>query len=198
MQPVTGAQNDFRSYIDTRFGHFNGFDIWLTLTWSAASYRHIVTEWPEIIRFIKLTEGADAWSTFTTLPHPPWRCNTSRLQRPSYQWRIGETLACYVDERSKTWDTGTDNGHVRFQCGPYACVNIVPYKCGQCVERDWIKSAFTGYIRLFQSGENNHPDDAYQDHTNLTVRYQSGTISALRLTSQLRWRELSRWLSVWR
>lgn len=54
------------------------------------------------------------------------------MQGTSHRRGIGKTLTDYVDKRSKTWDTGTNDGHARFQYGPYPCVNIVPYILVSC------------------------------------------------------------------
>lgn len=82
VQPVTSAQSNFRPHIDTRLRQLDSFSIRLALIDSAASYRHIVTKWSEVIRLVKLTEGAVTWPALAlaTFPHPPRRCATSRVQ----------------------------------------------------------------------------------------------------------------------
>ena len=127
VQPVTSTQNNLRPYIDTCLRQFDSFNIRLALIDSAASYRHVVTEWSEIIGLVKLTEGAITWLALPAFPPPSRRCATGRMQRPSYQRCIGESFTSNTDQGSKTWDAGTNDCHVRFQRRPNAWVNVVPY-----------------------------------------------------------------------
>ena len=71
VQPVAGAQNDFRPHIDARLRYLYLFDIRLTLIHPATANSHVMAERPQIIRFVDLTEDAITCLALAAAPHSP-------------------------------------------------------------------------------------------------------------------------------
>ena len=49
---------------------------------------------------------------------------------------VGEALAGDANEGAQRRDAGADDGHVGFEGGPNACVDVVPYRTGQICEME--------------------------------------------------------------
>ena len=77
---------------------------------------------------------------------------------------VGEALARDADEGAKGGDAGADDGHVGFEGGPDAYVDVVPCPGSQFCGRKKTRqggSMDTCNVQLLQSRENDDPDDAH-------------------------------------
>ena len=78
--------------------------------------------------------------------------------------RVGEALPGDADEGAERGDAGADDGHVGFEGGPDACVDVVPCRGFVRVGAKNGKKKDDGMITcdvfLLEPGENDDPDDA--------------------------------------
>lgn len=135
IQPLTRAQNDLRPHADALPRQLHRLDVGLVLRTRLSSPtapdRNIVAERPQVVGlFVELAEGAAAaaaWPEATVaalralFPHADSRRRGAAASGVVLvallffeQGGVGEALAGYVGERSKTGDTGADDGHVGF------------------------------------------------------------------------------------